>query len=79
MKDQSSDSEDDSPRSSVKGSIGVDGTGLQANQVPVFNPDFSFFGQFNTKLVDYVYQDEVESYQFVEGKLVVEVNGLACS
>lgn len=29
--------------------------------------------------MDYVYHDEVDSIQFVDGKLVVEVNGLACT
>lgn len=34
---------------------------------------------FNTKVADYVYHDEVDSIQFVDGKLIVEVNGLACT
>lgn len=35
---------------------------LPLNPSKNFNQDFNFFGSFNTKLVDQVYIDDVESY-----------------
>lgn len=44
-----------------------------------FNEGFNFYGFLNTKVVDSVYVDEVDSIQFVDGRLVVEVSGLMCT